>query len=588
MMASGRIVKSIPRFGDAPAPVSKLLIVIPYYEGDKDAAEQLMNLIADLEKVRNHEADIFISRRHDATEISKVTASKLGEKFDKVNFHLCRRKDASGHPYGANQMFFDVVTLFGQLPQWQRDYYAFLFLEPDAVPTRPGWIGELCKAFKEAMGRGKSAIGYIHSIPVLHLNGVAIYSTDIYRKVPGDRLGGGDPRAAFDIEKAPFLMPMSEESPLFYFEYRRPSITPAELFGGRKFGVIPAIFHGVKDSSARDAVRARFISFDDKTPALRQTIYTYYQPVPGSNEQENQGILAVWAQAWKVKGFNPVVLRAQDAVKNARYASVFQNIDRLPTIFAKQTHLNRFLRWVALDSAGGGLISEFDVLPGQISSENFPKPSGFHVARPKEFGSIAFAFADKSALAKWLDRIQTYDPQPNDAVGDRKNVTDVNVMAGCANEDGIIPEEWTMNFIEPRWQTAQTVHFNTRLIQVSPMRNRRKSEIMAAYLRGELEQLATAPADSAPDVVARIAVQTSDEPTIQQPPQQVGYVDPVEEENAALKKQLADQAAILTEMKAALDAMKTVQPAPATLPTQPPKNKGGRPRKHPKPETAVV
>ena len=167
--------------------------------------------------------------------------------------------------------------------------------------------------------RPKSAASrrrFIHTLLCNSSNGVAVYATDIYRKVPGDKLGGCNAQAAFDIEKAPFIMPMAEATPLIYFEYRKATITPAELYAPRQLGVIPALWHGVKDGSAREAVRARHINFTDKVVASRQPVYTYYQPVPGGNS-EKKAILVLWAQAWKSRGFNPIVLRAQDAVKNA-------------------------------------------------------------------------------------------------------------------------------------------------------------------------------------------------------------------------------------------------------------------------------
>ena len=71
-----------------PLAHQKLLIVIQYYDGDKESAEDLASLIADLERIQNKEADILIFRRFDASEFSRSVRSKLEDKFDKVYFDI--------------------------------------------------------------------------------------------------------------------------------------------------------------------------------------------------------------------------------------------------------------------------------------------------------------------------------------------------------------------------------------------------------------------------------------------------------------------------------------------------------------------
>ena len=587
--ASGKLLPAQPAFGAAIAPIRKLLIVLPYYAGDKETAEDLASLICELERVRVKDADFMVVSRHDATPFSNATLTKLGEKFDKVHLHACRRRDAIGHPFGANQMFFDVVTLLGQVPSWGQNYYAFLFMEPDCAPTRPGWISELANAYKEAaLVRGKSAIGFIHQNPSLHMNGVAVYATDIYRKAPGDKLGGGNPQWAFDIEKAPILLPLAEDTGLIYFEYKRATITPAEVFAPRRFGVVPALWHGVKDGTARAAVRARFISFTDKTSSPRQTVFTYYQPVQGSNEVENNSILVLWAQAWKASGFNPVVLRPADAVKNAHYAAFYQAIQRFPTILNKQTQLNRFLRWIALDSAGGGLLTEFDVIPVRLAPDAFSKLTGFHLTRPRDsgFGPMCLAYVDKPALAQWIGRIQNYDPLPEDEIEGRKSVSDLNVMARCAREDGVQPNDWVMNYGEFGFREAPAVHFTARALAAQRLGNQKKSVLIQKFLAGDAPQqiqfaepqpevqrikvdaLPEEPppaevdlSDLGPDPEAMVTVQSA-------PPEPTA----AEIENAELKKQMAALQAVVDEMRERLkhEAQPT-EPVPV-------KNKGGRPK----------
>ena len=509
--AVGKLVPVCPPTGARPV-VRKLLIVLPYYDGDKAEAEDLAGLICDLERVRVKEADIMVMQRYDAHPFDSSLLQRLGDKFEKVHAHTCRLRDGVGHPFGANQMWYDVVAMFAQVNTWNNAYYAFLFLEPDCVPTRPGWIAELASAFQEAQAnRGKAVIGFIHDNPAPHVNGVAVYAIDVWRKAPGNKLGGGNPQRAFDIDKGPILLPMAEDSPLFWFEYRKPTITPVELFAPRKKGVVPALFHGVKDASARQAVRARFVTFQDKAAGPRPNVYTFYQPVNPGQDPENQSILRLWLNAWKAAGFNPVVLKGLDAGKNAHYVGFSTAIGKFPTVLEKQQQLNRFLRWVALETAGGGILVEYDVLPGKIRPEGLIGLKGFHLARPREVFNLAAAVVDRPALGKWLDRIQNYDPQPDDMIGERRNVSDINVMRRCASEDGVVAEDWIKNFGEPNWQDAPMIHFNSVAIAHSASRSERKSQLMERYLRGDVDWLMAKTVEpEAPPPTAAISVESTD------------------------------------------------------------------------------
>ena len=159
----------------------KLLVVVQYYDGDKQAAEELSELIADLERIRNNAADIMIFRRYDAGEFSQSVLTKLRDKFNNVYYERSKRKDAKGYPFGPNQMWSDLVTMIGQSPGWYSKYYAFLPLESDCVPMRPGWINELVEEFHVAKSKNFAAVGHIHSNPIEHLNGVAVYDSHLWK-----------------------------------------------------------------------------------------------------------------------------------------------------------------------------------------------------------------------------------------------------------------------------------------------------------------------------------------------------------------------------------------------------------------------
>lgn len=254
-----RFVPISKPFGSAKAITRKLLIALSYYEGDRGASEELALLIASLERVRNHEADFMLMRRADARDMNPAVVGKLAEKFDVVHKHACRRTDARGYPMGPNQMFGDLVSLMAHTPPFSTSYYAFLNLETDCVPTRPGWIGELIAAWN---GRSAevAALGFIHNDPVEHLNGVAIWSSDILRKIPA--LIGASPQYAYDIWHSKRILPHAAPTDLIAFSYRQATVADGAPFTAAN-GTSPALYHGVKDGSARAAVKARHVTFTE-------------------------------------------------------------------------------------------------------------------------------------------------------------------------------------------------------------------------------------------------------------------------------------------------------------------------------------
>lgn len=388
----------------------KLLIVIQYYDGDKEAAEELALLMADLERVRNNQADIMVFRRHDAGEFSVGILERLRDKFNKVYYEQSRRRDAKGYPFGPNQMWADLVTMMGQMRQWNENYYAFLPLESDCVPMRPGWIGELVEEFRIAKSKNFAAIGHIHSNPVEHLNGVAIYDTLLWRIVPGNKLNGADPQVAYDIYHRTQLLPIAYNTPLIMMEYQRPTITADDLFKPWKDGFEPAMFHGVKDGSARAAVRAKHITFSKERDSSNVTVFTYeHQRV------NNPSITAkydLWAEGWRSRGWNPVKLTQRDALRNPRYKDIQDNLKNLRFLGDPAEMTARLVRWAALDAVGGGLMVDPEVMPNNFNPSHFNwKPA---LLSASNAAGVLAAYMNRESLNTFLDAMQKYPADPED------------------------------------------------------------------------------------------------------------------------------------------------------------------------------
>jgi len=460
-MGDGRFVPAQSDFGRGPQQPQKFLIVLQYYDGDIDEVEDIANIMADMERVRNKDADILLFGRHDARPFPSHTKAKLQTKFDQVHEIKCRSRDGTSYPFASNCMFYDLIALLGQYPQWNQPYFAFINWEADCVPVHPGWIKELIMEFKIAQVHGKQAIGHIdlgHNTP--HMNGLAVYAIDIVSKVADGALRGGPLGIAYDMYHGKTLLPFAYDTPLIAFQFRRPTITAADLFSAHKAGVEPAIYHGVKDASAREAVKARYITFSEKKDLARTTVFTYFSTSTDLGHGESSHVIELWKQGWASRGWNPVVLRLMEASRHPKFALLKAALATLPYVGDKAEQAGLFYRWLALDTVGGGLLVNMDQLPNAFT--------------PERAGSRAL---DRDTLAVLIDSFINYTVKPEDVLNGAGHVTDLSVMGKA------MP---AVDFGAPGYKEAEIVSFSDKAIIASNQRGRRKSDVMQSYLRGEV------------------------------------------------------------------------------------------------------
>lgn len=468
-MADGRYMPAQSSFSTRANVPKRFLLVLQYWEGDKAQTEELASLIADLERIRNTSVDVMLFRRYDASEISRTVLTKLEAKFNKVMQVKCRRT-ANGYPYGANAMWYDLVALLAQFAPYNVDYSAFLNLESDCCPTQQGWIGKLWQEWKDAESQGFACIGHVQNEhPIPHMNGVGVYAIDMFNRVPANKLNGGAPHIAYDIDHAKDILPLARDTSMIRLNFKRPTITTSELFAS---GAV--VYHGVKDASARTIVRSKLLSGADATEYESKTVFTYFQPIV-DNPIEQKSILSLWEQGWRSRGWNPVVLSLREAVSNGRYSDVVKNIERLPTVRNKLAMRNRWLRWLAIDSVGGGLMSEYDVLPADFTPRKFDGPVCFG-------HGVSLAHVKGEQLKELVELIATHVPQPEENINGRVNVEEQNLVSTFFTDHQHIVDDFGL----PNTDVPKLVHFSTVAIQKSYAAGQRKSALMERFLRGEI------------------------------------------------------------------------------------------------------
>ena len=100
-------------------------------------------------------------------------------------------------------------------------------------------------------------------------------------------------------------------------------------------------------------------------------VFTYYSPVGGLPPQG--GIIERWTESWGRLGFSPVVLNQSHAEAHPRYAEAVEVFRSFPTINPHEYELACYLRWLALEAVGGGLMADYDVMNVSLGQSEIDK-----------------------------------------------------------------------------------------------------------------------------------------------------------------------------------------------------------------------
>lgn len=237
-------------------------VCLQCHPGDMTQTGELVDLICDLEPELRKDGEFFLVYRRDCPyAIEKAFEARAARKF--ARYKACMaRNHAVGWAEGPNvlaQCAFMEMSILAQQGICKNE--AFLLCEPDCVPMIADWLNVLSAEWERAKSLGKEAVGHwhqMHSPEHLHLNGNAVFRTDFYHRHPN--LMGGPGTQGWDFWHRAAYIALSCDSDYIFQLYGCPSITPEQLAGVLKNGVRPALLHGVKDGSARAAVRQLLVA----------------------------------------------------------------------------------------------------------------------------------------------------------------------------------------------------------------------------------------------------------------------------------------------------------------------------------------
>jgi hypothetical protein len=465
----------------------KMLVVLNYYDGDIDAAKELIDLIVDLQPGRTELADFMLFRRHDAQVIPESFRLRLLEKFGRVHVTKCRRMNAIGYPYGPNEMFYDLLDLM-HYPVWAKPYHSFLNLESDCVPVDPDWIRKLCDEYRGLCDDGHFAIGHMNEKPTPHLNGSAIYSTDLWQRAGAMQIIGGPAGVAYDIQQSKRIMPLAKDTPLMMLDYNRATITAASLFSAKKGDVSPVLYHGVKDGSARRAVRSFFVEKKGYSDLSSSTIQTFFDAIPGSDSAEQQRQIDIWRNAWMAAGWNAVVNNRFDVARHPMFKEFAAKAKSFPTVNNPAYEFSCYVRWLAFEMNGAGLHTDYDVLPRRnFTPEKLARSEGFNCLQFRDGRDNCSAVpsviqSDVAGVRSFIDHMMTVPAEADRLINGKPHNSDMYILSRAIKEPWFHGREMCRNVGEEGWQGFPTIHFASEACAVYAPRTA-KSSVMLNFVR---------------------------------------------------------------------------------------------------------
>lgn len=217
-----------------------ILIVIPFWSGDKNQAFDLCRIIAGLQPHHvGNVAHVMLVNRNDCPQ-DKNMIKIVSQKFNVLTY--TSSSPLRGWPAGSNGMFGSSMINISN--NWASKYECVYWMEPDAIPIKANWFWDLVVTWRArhpsvlVLGcrsdcNGDGTGDHITGCAVYHPN-IARLMTDITRC----------DRVAWDYQHRDKIIRVGGHTKLIQNRYHQNNVDPGVI---NEPGVV--IIHGVKDRS---------------------------------------------------------------------------------------------------------------------------------------------------------------------------------------------------------------------------------------------------------------------------------------------------------------------------------------------------
>jgi len=230
-----------------------LIVIFPSSHKDYEGTVRLLEWCRELGRYDRHHALIVASNTLDLAQVSRLDQLAKDCAFAKVTSIRSKTEDLRGWPFAPNAMFQLAVSWIESVGR-----SAFLWIESDAVPLKPGWLDTI---EQEYLRQGRPFMGTVFEWVSatryqLHLNGNAVYPQNVRQLNPYALAATSLP---WDCTRPDITLPRTFRSTLFQHEWgdrvtnSAPTFPDAESL--KRIRPEAVLFHRCKDSTLIDRLR---------------------------------------------------------------------------------------------------------------------------------------------------------------------------------------------------------------------------------------------------------------------------------------------------------------------------------------------
>jgi len=101
---------------------------------------------------------------------------------------------------------------------------------------------------------------------------------------------------------------------------------------------------------------------------MKKKIYAYYEALQAFDQNEQFACANIWKASWEANGWETVMLNRSHAQGSPLHLKLITKLTRLMPVLPSELQNNihfiiaKFSRWCALHAAGGGWMSDYDVV----------------------------------------------------------------------------------------------------------------------------------------------------------------------------------------------------------------------------------
>lgn len=259
--------------------MSSIILALQFQPGDLVAAQDLLQLLCDLEPEPAVDQQLWLMHRKDCPLGTVLAMRDLARlKFPKAEMHRARNH-GTGWPYGANMLWLStMVEAQRQAMDGKVKETGVFTFEPDCCPLRQDWRQCIADEWDSAkalfnakvMGSRVDSNGRDD-----HINGNAVFDCRIMEEFPV--LQGQPQNVAWDYHHRQLFVSIAYDTPVIIQRYSWPTMTIDQLANMTDEMPDAALLHGVKDSSARRNMRRLLLNPESKK--MRTEAPPFQEPV---------------------------------------------------------------------------------------------------------------------------------------------------------------------------------------------------------------------------------------------------------------------------------------------------------------------